>query len=91
MPDGYEFPVDRTAIMRDVNRAYQLGANSFLVKPADFAEFVAVIGAMQGYWLWIDKAPEVVRSPMDATDIFLPGTNWPSTDQFGPSDPTHGS
>jgi CheY-like chemotaxis protein len=45
----------------DVNLAYQLGANSFLVKPVDFEDFVRVTQALQGYWLWSDKAPEVSR------------------------------
>jgi CheY-like chemotaxis protein len=48
--------------VRDVNLAYQLGANSFLVKPVDFEDFVRVTQALQGYWLWTDKAPEISRS-----------------------------
>jgi len=47
--------------IRDVNLAYQLGANSFLVKPVDFEDFVRVTQALQGYWLWTDKAPEISR------------------------------
>jgi CheY-like chemotaxis protein len=47
--------------MADVNRAYQLGANSFLVKPGDFEKFVSVIQTLQGYWLWISEAPEISR------------------------------
>ena len=47
--------------IRDVNLAYQLGANSFLVKPVDFEDFLRVTQALQGYWLWTDKAPEVER------------------------------
>lgn len=47
--------------IRDVNRAYQLGANSFLQKPADFEKFVNVISALQGYWLWTSQAPEISR------------------------------
>jgi len=50
-----------SADMHDVNQAYQLGANSFLVKPADFDHLVRVIQALQGYWLWMDHAPEVSR------------------------------
>src|SRR5438132_9641097 len=42
--------------IRDVNRAYQLGANSFLVKPVEFDQFVSVIRAVGGYWLWMDRA-----------------------------------
>ena len=49
--------------IRDVNLAYQLGANSFLVKPVDFEDFVRVTQALQGYWLWTDKAPEISRTP----------------------------
>ncbi len=49
--------------MRDVNTAYQLGANSFLVKPVDFERFVEISEALAGYWLWLDKAPEVFRLP----------------------------
>jgi len=49
--------------IRDVNLAYQLGANSFLVKPVDFEDFVRVTQALQGYWLWTDKEPEISRSP----------------------------
>lgn len=62
--------------MRDVNLAYQLGANSFLVKPVDFERFVEISRAMSGYWLWLDRAPETVRLP----DANLPrGTkNFPS-------------
>ena len=47
--------------IQDVNLAYQLGANSFLVKPVEFENFVSVVNALQGYWLWTDKAPEVSR------------------------------
>ena len=45
--------------IRDVNQAYQLGANSFLVKPADFEQFMAVIRALEGYWIWMSEAPQL--------------------------------
>jgi CheY-like chemotaxis protein len=47
--------------IQDVNLAYQLGANSFLVKPVDFERFVEISQALKGYWLWLNKAPEVTR------------------------------
>ena len=53
--------------IRDVNLAYQLGANSFLVKPVDFEDFVSVTQALQGYWVWTDKAPEVSRPPKNGS------------------------
>lgn len=51
--------------IRDVNMAYQLGANSFLVKPVDFDNFVDVIETLQGYWLWLSQAPELSRPPRE--------------------------
>jgi CheY-like chemotaxis protein len=47
----------------DVNRAYKLGANSFLIKPADFEKFVEISEALRGYWLWMSEAPETARLP----------------------------
>ena len=57
--------------IRDVNLAYQLGANSFLVKPVDFERFIEVSQAIKGYWLWLSKTPESFRpTPIPA----LPST-----------------
>jgi CheY-like chemotaxis protein len=47
--------------MRDINRAYQLGANSFLTKPVDFRDFVQLTSAIKGYWIWLSRAPELER------------------------------
>ena len=47
--------------IHDVNRAYQLGANSFLTKPVDFRDFVQLSSAVKGYWLWMSRAPELER------------------------------
>ena len=52
--------------MRDVNLAYQLGANSFLVKPVDFPHFVEVTRALKGYWLWMSQEPQIARRPITA-------------------------
>lgn len=45
----------------DVNLAYQLGANSYLVKPVEFDHFVRISETLKGYWLWMSKAPEISR------------------------------
>ena len=50
-------------LTRDVNEAYQAGANSFLVKPVDFEVFVQITSALSGYWQWADKPPETHRPP----------------------------
>jgi CheY-like chemotaxis protein len=41
----------------DVGRAYALGANSFIVKPVDFACFVEVAGQIEHFWMVLNKAP----------------------------------
>lgn len=45
--------------MRDVKVAYELGANSFLIKPVDFERFAEFSQALGGYWSWLDSAEKV--------------------------------
>jgi two-component system response regulator len=40
---------------RDIERSYQLGANSYIVKPVDFAQFTDVVRELGKYWLIINK------------------------------------
>ena len=47
--------------IRDVNQAYQLGANSFMVKPTDFQNYVEVGKTLQTYWLKHSEAPQISR------------------------------
>ena len=42
----------------DVDRAYALGANSYLVKPVDWPEFKERIQALGIYWAWHSQTPE---------------------------------
>ncbi len=46
---------------QDVNLAYQLGANSYLLKPVNFEHFVRISETLKGYWLWMSEAPEISR------------------------------
>jgi CheY-like chemotaxis protein len=50
-----------SSLTRDVNAAYQAGANSFLIKPVDFERFVEITSALSGYWMRTDVAPETQR------------------------------
>jgi len=50
-----------SAELPDVNDAYQLGANSFLVKPTDFGNFITLFKSLHAYWLRIDKRAEITR------------------------------
>src|SRR6266702_4939030 len=43
--------------VRDVNRAYGLGANSFLVKPMDFNHFVELSSFISDHWFLWSKTP----------------------------------
>ena len=45
----------------DVNRAYDLGANTYVVKPADFEELVRVIKFLEDSWLSTER--EAGHSP----------------------------
>jgi two-component system response regulator len=39
----------------DVERSYQLGANSFVTKPMDFKQFADVFASMSAYWAGINE------------------------------------
>lgn len=43
----------------DVNRAYDLGANSFLTKPVEFDELVALVTTLQQYWMTMNERPDL--------------------------------
>jgi len=46
----------------EVNRAYKLGAASFLTKPLNFTEFKDTIVAVHNYWLMLNKPPALKRA-----------------------------
>jgi DNA-binding response OmpR family regulator len=39
----------------DVDRAYELGANSYLVKPVGFGQLVETVRALKQYWLDLNR------------------------------------
>lgn len=43
----------------DVNRAYDLGANSYLVKPVGFDALTDLVRILQGYWVRWNEKPEI--------------------------------
>lgn len=45
----------------EINRAYALGAASFLTKPLNFSEFKDTIQAVHTYWLAVNKPPGIAR------------------------------
>ena len=52
--------------IRDVNTAYRLGANSFMVKPMDFDDVVQMSRFLTHYWLRTIKTPECYRESRKA-------------------------
>jgi CheY-like chemotaxis protein len=42
----------------DVNRAYELGANSYLVKPVAFDGLLELVKALNGYWGRFNEKPD---------------------------------
>ena len=44
-------------LQADVDRAYELGANSYLVKPVEFAQMVNMIQRFEAYWSEINRTP----------------------------------
>ncbi len=57
-------------LQADVDRAYELGANSYLVKPVEFDEMVNLIQRFEAYWTEINRTP---TSPAP-TDVTRPQT-----------------
>jgi CheY-like chemotaxis protein len=46
---------------KDVNRAYDLGANSYLRKPVQFDELLDIVKHLNVYWLVMNEPPQVER------------------------------
>ncbi|MBA4375739.1 MAG: two-component system response regulator [Anaerolinea sp.] len=42
---------------RDINAAYELGANSYIVKPVDFDRFSEIVALIDTYWSALNYAP----------------------------------
>jgi two-component system, response regulator len=41
----------------DIQKAYELGVNSYIVKPVDFESFMKAIGEVGLYWLTVNQPP----------------------------------
>jgi DNA-binding response OmpR family regulator len=46
---------------QDIVEGYKLGANSYIVKPVDFHQFIDVIKHLGSYWAIVNEPPSVER------------------------------
>jgi len=58
-------------LQADVDRAYELGANSYLVKPVEFSEMVHMVQRFEVYWTELNRTPTSPASapPLQAETI----------------------
>jgi CheY-like chemotaxis protein len=54
--------------LKDVQRAYDLGANSFIVKETEFDNMVTLSKILKDYWIRLNKAYDVQRPPKQDAD-----------------------
>src|ERR1035437_9658494 len=43
----------------DINRAYELGCNSYLIKPASFNTLLVMMQTLAQYWLSLNQTPQM--------------------------------
>ena len=48
---------------RDIVKGYDLGVNSYVPKPVDFASFQRAVEEVGLYWMLLNKAPGTIAVP----------------------------
>lgn len=48
---------------RDIVESYQLGVNSYIVKPVDFEQFVEAVRRLGLYWMLLNQTPSFKEPP----------------------------
>jgi CheY-like chemotaxis protein len=55
-----------SADQEDIQRGYELGANSYLVKPSSFDKLLEIVRTLQDYWLSNNLSPDLLPPPTTA-------------------------
>ena len=50
----------------DIAECYDLGVNSYIVKPVDFEQFTEGVHTLGAYWLLLNVPPAIVATSMSA-------------------------
>ena len=45
----------------DIDRAYDLGANSFAIKPGSFEDLVSVLKRLESWWIAVNQTPNLKK------------------------------
>jgi len=48
-----------SSLTADINRAYELGANCFLVKPVEYDETAVLVKSFRDFWLKVNQTPDL--------------------------------
>ena len=51
---------------KDLVRSYNLGVNSYIVKPVEFEKFVDSVSELGLYWLLLNKLPQDIKLPQES-------------------------
>jgi CheY-like chemotaxis protein len=54
--------------IRDVNRAYELGASSFLVQPLEFDNYEGLMRTLSAFWIQRNAMPETSNEPVSNSE-----------------------
>lgn len=52
----------------DINRAYEMGANSFLMKPFDFQDYTSMARTLGSFWFGYAQTPKLSRPDVRRAD-----------------------
>jgi CheY-like chemotaxis protein len=58
----------------DVSLAYELGANSFIIKPADFSQYLEMARLLKGWWLSQNQFPPISEMAWGVSTVY--GSQW---------------